>query len=261
MKLVPIVSWLESSRLIQYQNAVVARLPYFGIMSTQISAQASKLWQIVSAPSTAEIYQQALAVTVTILRETANLVWLVFCLVLVAFDWFWNNSIALGRKARAWVNRFDSADNSQKASQMGQEIMVAGRSSLDYLIAQAREQLGLPMKSEMNDAASSGISGSEVKTEAVNVTSVSPKEKEKVGEDEEVESNGSFIGTVGTEPSTPSLDDAMETNGSSIGTPGSKTSASSPAEMQAVVVKEVSPAEKTRPGEDEEVPMAPTKES
>ena len=55
----------------------------------------------------------------------------------------------------------------------------------------------------------------------------------------------------------------MEPNGSSVetGTSGTETSTSASTDMQAVTVKKVSPAEKTRPGEDEEVPMAPTKES
>jgi hypothetical protein len=207
-------------------------------MSTQISSQANKLWQIVSAPSTAESYKQALAITGTILRETATLLWLVVCLFLVVFDWFWNSSIALGQKARAWVNRFDNEDSSQKASRMGQEIMAASQSSLNYLITQAREQLGMTTNPETNSSSADSIPSGAVQTTQIPVNAVSPQEKQKVGEDEEVESEGNFIGMMGTEATSPP-----------------------PTEMQAVVVKEVSPAQKTRPGEDEEVPMTPTKES
>jgi hypothetical protein len=120
-------------------------------MTNPLPAQITKLRQIITAPETLTSYQQVVAVTWTILKETAVLLWLVLCLVLVAADWFWTNSVLIGRKARAWVNSFDleQTDSNQMASQMGQTIVTAGKSSLDYAIAQAREQLGLPTKPEV----------------------------------------------------------------------------------------------------------------
>jgi hypothetical protein len=119
-------------------------------MTNPLPAQIAKLRQIITAQETLSSYQQVVAVTWTILKETAVLLWLVLCLVLVAADWFWTNSLQTGRKARAWVNSFDleQTDSNQMASQMGQTIVTAGKASLDYAIAQAREQLGLPTKPE-----------------------------------------------------------------------------------------------------------------
>lgn len=117
-------------------------------MSNQISSQATKVWQIISAPDTATTYQQALSVTWTILREAAILVWLVLCLVLVAFDWFWTNSIYAGRRARLWVESFDQQDTNQMASEAGKALVTTSKNSLAFAISQARERLGLPEKQE-----------------------------------------------------------------------------------------------------------------
>ncbi|NJL67370.1 MAG: hypothetical protein HC894_12415 [Microcoleus sp. SM1_3_4] len=54
-------------------------------MSNQISTQANKFWQLVSAPNTRSTYQQAIAITGQILREAALLIWLTLCFVLVFF--------------------------------------------------------------------------------------------------------------------------------------------------------------------------------
>jgi hypothetical protein len=121
-------------------------------MSKPISDQANKLWQIIIAPNTADSYKQALGVTWTILKEAALLIWLVLCLVLVVFDWFWDNSIAAGQNTRAWFSRFTSDDTSQVASEMGKGLLAAGKTSLDYVVAQAREQVGLPAKASIATA-------------------------------------------------------------------------------------------------------------
>ena len=174
-------------------------------MSSQISSQANKLWQVITAPNTAEIYRQALAVTGKILKEASVLVWLVFCLVLVAFDWFWGRSIGLGQKARAWVNRFDSNNKNEMASQIGQSLAINSQSSLEYLVRQAREQLGLPTKpptlitneglfmttqqpedQKQSDKEQTPAANADVKTETVAVKEVSPEVKNQPGEDEEV---------------------------------------------------------------------------
>lgn len=212
-------------------------------MSNQISSQANKLWQILSAPSTAATYQQALSTTWTIIKETGLLVWLILCLVLIAADWFWENSVGLGRKTRNWVSSFDSGDTGTTASQMGQELLLAGRSSLNYVLNQARAQLDLPAKPELHGSIASPQTSTLEKTSTmepkeVNVEQVSPAEKKKVGEDEAVESTGGLTGT---------------TSGSFSSVPSEKS--------EVVEVKEVSPAKRQEPGEDEEVPVSPVKES
>jgi hypothetical protein len=118
-------------------------------MSNQISSQATKLWQTVSASSTANTYREAATVTWAILRETGLLLWLILCLGLVAFDWFWTNSIDTGRRARAWWNTIDEPSTNRIASETGRAILAAGRSSMAFTLAQARESLGLPAKQEL----------------------------------------------------------------------------------------------------------------
>jgi DNA-directed RNA polymerase specialized sigma24 family protein len=117
-------------------------------MSNQISAQANKLWQTISAQETIATYRQALSLTGAIVRETAILVWLVLCLALVAIDWFWTSSISAGRQFRTWVDGFDKTDTQQFASEAGKALVSASKSSLLFTVSRAREQLGLPEKQE-----------------------------------------------------------------------------------------------------------------
>lgn len=112
----------------------------------RIKDQASKLSQLLLAPETGATYTRTLTLTWAILRETGLLVWLVICLAFVGTDWFWNNSIQLGRKARVWYNGLsEKADTttSQPLGTTGQSLLEAGKSGANYLLAQARAQLGL----------------------------------------------------------------------------------------------------------------------
>jgi hypothetical protein len=115
-------------------------------MSNQVSTQAAKLGKIVADPSTLGSYQQTLSVTLTILKETALLAWYVLCLTLVASDWFWHNSIATGKKARTWLSSLQTENSDEIPTQVSKSMMTAGKSSVDFLIAQARSQVGLPAK-------------------------------------------------------------------------------------------------------------------
>ncbi len=116
-------------------------------MSKQISQQASKVSKLLGDPGTISSYKQALTVTIAILKETALLIWLVLCLGLVAIDWFWTNSIAVGRNARTWIEGFETTDKNELPNQLGQSMLLASQSSLNFLVTQAREQIGLPAKS------------------------------------------------------------------------------------------------------------------
>ena len=115
----------------------------------RIQDQAAKLWQTLSATDTVTTYKQAGVVTWNIVRELALLVWLVFCLVLVAIDWFWKNSIQAGRNFRYWLTNLDQSSPDRIASEAGRALLTVGKDSLDTTISKARTQLGLPLKLEM----------------------------------------------------------------------------------------------------------------
>lgn len=119
-------------------------------MSSPVSAQASKVWQLLTAPSTASSYQQAFGVTKEIVQETAQLLWLLFCLVLVAGDWFWKRSIAAGQNTRTWVNdliepKERSAKPTQTASQIWEGFLASGKSMANSLLTTAKQQLDVPV--------------------------------------------------------------------------------------------------------------------
>lgn len=123
-------------------------------MSSPVTVQANKVWQLLTASSTANIYKQAVDVTWTILKETAQLLWLVLCLVLVAGDWFWKKSIAAGQNTRVWVDDWGSSagstssDPGETAAQLWQNLLASSQSAAQSLLAKAREQLDLPTEPE-----------------------------------------------------------------------------------------------------------------
>ncbi len=221
-------------------------------MSNQISLQANKLWQLISAPTTAAIYKQALSVTWTILQETGKLAWLVFCLVLVTLDWFWNNSIRLGRQTRAWFDRFDRT-NDVVATEMGQEIMSSLKSNFNSLVTTARNQLGVSsqLSSDTGSDAGSAIVPA-ASAEIAPISTVSPmKRYEAASEDEPVVlSSGFMADTQGSAAENPS--NSNEAN--------SSETIETNAEPETVAVRAVSPKQKERVGEDEEVEQSALKE-
>lgn len=119
-------------------------------MSKKLSDQANKLWTLITEPSTAKTYSEALNLSWKILRETGNFLWLVLCLALVGFGWFWENSIAAGRKTRAWVNDLTTAEKPSPEQlltpETGKKLLDSSKSMFDSAITAARKQLGLAEK-------------------------------------------------------------------------------------------------------------------
>lgn len=121
----------------------------------KIKAQADKLWQLISNPSTGAAYQQTLALTWTILKETGLLLWLIICLVLVLGDWFWQYSFTTGQNTRTWLNQLQTksaiatangegeASGGNFWSETGKSLLTAGQSSVNAALSTAREQLGI----------------------------------------------------------------------------------------------------------------------
>ncbi|MDX2099919.1 MAG: hypothetical protein SFW36_19265 [Leptolyngbyaceae cyanobacterium bins.59] len=110
----------------------------------RIQAQFAKLWQLLTAAETTDTYSKTLSLTSSILKETATLLWLLVCLVLVAFDWFWNTAFQLGYAVRAWVNGLDS-QGEQLVPNTGKSLLEVGKNSLISSINHAKEQLGVPV--------------------------------------------------------------------------------------------------------------------
>lgn len=116
----------------------------------RLKAQANRLLALLLEPQTYAVYKNFVATTWTILRETALLVWLVICLVLVVFEWFWKFALGAGRNSRNWFNNLEGS-NEQIASETGKALLMAGKSSLDFTIATAKQQLGLTADTTKKD--------------------------------------------------------------------------------------------------------------
>jgi len=111
----------------------------------RIKNQANKVSELVFSADTGATYKKTFTLTWDILRETGLLLWLVICLVFVGGEWFWKNSISLGRRARDWYNDFQapSAEEPKSATAMGQSALTAISASTENLLYQAKKQLGI----------------------------------------------------------------------------------------------------------------------
>jgi hypothetical protein len=112
----------------------------------KIKTQANKVGELVFAADTGATYQKAFALTWNILRETGVLLWLVICLVFVGGEWFWKNSVSLGRSARDWYEGLQapsSPEESKSAAEMGQSALTALGTGAETLLYKAKTQLGM----------------------------------------------------------------------------------------------------------------------
>ena len=113
----------------------------------QIQLQASKLWDLLFSEATAETYQNALNLTGKIIKETGQLLWLIICSVFVFGAWVGDTSMKTGNDVRTWVeqqsNPESTAVEKKPIAETGKELLASGRTGVDYLLNQAREQLGL----------------------------------------------------------------------------------------------------------------------
>jgi hypothetical protein len=113
----------------------------------KIKDKANIVSQLLFANDTGDIYKKTLTRTWDILREVGILLWLVLCLTFVGGEWFYRTSVGLGRSTRAWYTELSQKDSSVEAQPItstGQALFDTVKSKTSYLLAQARQQLGLP---------------------------------------------------------------------------------------------------------------------
>ena len=118
----------------------------------RIQIQASKLWETLFSDETAQTYQAALNLTGNILKESAQLIWLVLCSFFVFGAWFGDASVKTGKGVRDWVDNTDKAIapsldasnlSTATVAKKGKSLLETSRESAANLLAKAREELGL----------------------------------------------------------------------------------------------------------------------
>lgn len=113
----------------------------------RIQTQASKLWDLLFAEETADTYQNAFNLTGTLLKESAQLIWLVICSFFVFGAWFSDATMKTGKSLRDWIDQLGNESSTpadqKPIAETGKSLLDTGRSGIAYLLAQAREQLGV----------------------------------------------------------------------------------------------------------------------
>jgi hypothetical protein len=122
-----------------------------------IKEQANVVGQLLFSSDTGEIYKKTLTRTWDILREVGVLLWLVICLTFVGGEWFYRTAVGLGRNARAWYAGLSAQSpdaDAQPVAATGQALLDTVQSGTSYLLAQARQQLGIPAPEPLPPTAS-----------------------------------------------------------------------------------------------------------
>lgn len=111
----------------------------------KIKGQADKVSELLFSADTGAAYKKTAILTWEILRETGVLLWLIVCFVFIGGEWFWKNSISLGRQARDRYNTFQqpSSEEPRSMSDIGQSAASAITSSFETLLYQAKQQLDI----------------------------------------------------------------------------------------------------------------------
>ncbi len=113
----------------------------------KIKEQANIVSQLLFTGDTGEIYAKTLSRTWDILREIGILLWLVICLTFVGGEWFYRTAVGLGRSTRTWyigLSEKSPTTEPQSMTSTGQALFDTLQTSTAYLLAQARQQLGIP---------------------------------------------------------------------------------------------------------------------
>ena len=118
--------------------------------NNKVQPQLQKLWNVVSSQHTRETYAATIGVTTEIVKETAVLLWYVVLLAVVGAD----GLVSFGRKSvhnvRLMLSGLDnSKDVKEIAAESGKVLATAGQETISSLLSQARTQLGLPEKTEL----------------------------------------------------------------------------------------------------------------
>lgn len=122
----------------------------------RIQIQASKLQELIFSKDTVDTYQNTLTLTGNILKETAQLIWLIICSVFVFGAWVSNVSVKTGRSIRDWVDNKGSggdAVDSKPLAETGKDLLDTAGTGITYILNQAREQLGLEAEEPIIEAA------------------------------------------------------------------------------------------------------------
>ncbi len=128
----------------------------------RIQLQASKLWDLLFAEDTAATFQTTLNLTGTILKETAQLFWLIICSFFVFGAWFSDTTVKAGQSIRNWVDTqtSDTASAIEKKplAETGKSLLETTRTGIIYMLDQAREQLGIEPSEDLAVSVSSPVS-------------------------------------------------------------------------------------------------------
>jgi hypothetical protein len=117
-------------------------------MSNPIQDKATEWWQLISDKETADSYKSFFQLTWKILKETALLVWLLLCFVLVSVGWVWHNSSKVTESVSDLRTKVDQKSDSNMLSEAAVKFWEASQTTVSNALATARKQLNLPEQPE-----------------------------------------------------------------------------------------------------------------
>ncbi|MDC0834117.1 hypothetical protein AY599_10860 [Leptolyngbya valderiana BDU 20041] len=109
----------------------------------KLKTQFATVGELVFSPNTGETYSKAFQLTWNIVKETALLLWMMFCLVFLIFVWGWGYATQIGRNAKVWYENQERRDHENLFNEAGKALLSASSSGTAFAIDRAKEQLGI----------------------------------------------------------------------------------------------------------------------
>ncbi|MBO9999654.1 MAG: hypothetical protein J7641_11725 [Cyanobacteria bacterium SID2] len=109
----------------------------------KLKTQFTRVGELLFSSNTGETYSKALSLTWNILKETAILLWMVFCLVFLVFVWGWGYATQISSNAKVWYDNQGKKGSENLLGDAGKALVAAGSSSAAFAVSQAKEQLGI----------------------------------------------------------------------------------------------------------------------
>ncbi len=113
-------------------------------MSNPIKDKATDWWKLISSKETADSYKNFFKLTWTILKETALMIWLLLCFVLVSIGWVWNNSSKVSESVSELRSKVDQKPDGNVMAEAAVRFWEASQTGASNALATARKQLNLP---------------------------------------------------------------------------------------------------------------------
>lgn len=151
----------------------------------KIKAQAAKVGKILFNTETWATYKKAIFLSWNLLKELAQLIWLLICLVIFVVAWLWTNSIHAAQELQTWYASIEEPKADHFLDAAGKELLLAGTTGAALALTHAKNQLGIEEEPEAIEVKAIAPQVSQLPTQQQKNVSVPPIAKASAQREED----------------------------------------------------------------------------